>query len=94
MDMSKLEAGRLVGKFRPVQLGRMTADIAALFRSLAEKKGIAYEVEIETSEDEPAIYVDIGKAIIQFALWPAFQSVPRFVGKDCLQFVRFQALLV
>ncbi|KAH7327638.1 hypothetical protein B0J17DRAFT_722634 [Rhizoctonia solani] len=59
MDMSKLEAGRLVGKFRSVQLGRVTADIAALFRSLAEKKGIAYEIEIGTDEVEPAIYVDL-----------------------------------
>ncbi|CAE6519545.1 unnamed protein product [Rhizoctonia solani] len=59
--MYKLQlAARNFGKFRPVRLGRMTADIAALFRSLAEKKGIAYEVEIEASEDEePAIYVDI-----------------------------------
>ncbi|CAE6499919.1 unnamed protein product [Rhizoctonia solani] len=59
MDMSKLEAGRLIGKFRPVQLGRVTADIAALFRSLAEKKGIAYEVDVGTAEVEPAIYVDL-----------------------------------
>ncbi|KAH7327639.1 hypothetical protein B0J17DRAFT_772105 [Rhizoctonia solani] len=59
MDMSKLEAGRLVGKFRPVHLGRVTADIAALFRSLAEKKGITYEVVIGTGEVEPAIYVDL-----------------------------------
>ncbi|CUA74876.1 hypothetical protein RSOLAG22IIIB_11543 [Rhizoctonia solani] len=59
MDMSKIEAGRLAGKFRPVQLGRLTADIAALFRSLAEKKGIAYKIEIEMDNVEPSIYVDL-----------------------------------
>ncbi|CAE6427632.1 unnamed protein product [Rhizoctonia solani] len=59
MDMSKLEAGRLTGKFRPVQLGRLTADIAALFRSLAEKKGIAYEIQVPTDEAEPIVYVDL-----------------------------------
>ncbi|ELU37250.1 histidine kinase [Rhizoctonia solani AG-1 IA] len=58
MDMSKLEAGRLVGSFRPVQLGRITADLAALFRSMAEKKGIEYQISCDM-EDEPAVYVDL-----------------------------------
>ncbi|KDN38662.1 hypothetical protein RSAG8_09337, partial [Rhizoctonia solani AG-8 WAC10335] len=59
MDMSKIEAGHLAGKFRPVQLGHLTADIAALFRSLAEKKGLAYEIEIGAGEMEPIVYVDL-----------------------------------
>ncbi|KEP52551.1 putative multi-sensor signal transduction histidine kinase [Rhizoctonia solani 123E] len=59
MDMSKIEAGHLVGKFRPVQLGHLTADIAALFRSLAEKKGLAYEIDIGTDQVEPIVYVDL-----------------------------------
>ncbi|CAE6460510.1 unnamed protein product [Rhizoctonia solani] len=57
MDMSKLEAGRLVGNFRPVQLGRVTADLAALFRSMAEKKKIEYHISCDT-DNEPAVYVD------------------------------------
>ncbi|CAE6366411.1 unnamed protein product [Rhizoctonia solani] len=58
MDMSKLEAGRLVGNFRPVQLGRITEDLAALFRSMAEKKGIDYHISCDT-DNEPIVYVDI-----------------------------------
>jgi signal transduction histidine kinase len=58
MDMSKLEAGRLIGHFRPVQLGQLTADLAALFRSMAEKKGIAYEISCGYG-DEPLVYVDV-----------------------------------
>ncbi|CAE6427624.1 unnamed protein product [Rhizoctonia solani] len=58
MDMSKLEAGRLVGNFRPVQLARVTADLAALFRSMAEKKRIDYCIDCDATS-EPAIYVDI-----------------------------------
>ncbi|KAG8688123.1 hypothetical protein FRC09_013097, partial [Ceratobasidium sp. 395] len=58
MDMSKLEAGRLVGHFRPVQLGKLTADLAALFRSIAEKKDIAYEILCGSGE-EPMVYVDV-----------------------------------
>jgi hypothetical protein len=61
MDMSKLEAGRLVGNFRPVQLGRVTADLAALFRSMAEKKGIDYQISCDMV-DEPLVYVDTGKS--------------------------------
>ncbi|KAF8603915.1 hypothetical protein BDV93DRAFT_523067 [Ceratobasidium sp. AG-I] len=58
MDMSKLEAGRLLGHFRPVQLGQLTADLAALFRSMAEKKSIEYEITYSTG-DEPLVYVDV-----------------------------------
>ncbi|CAE6472751.1 unnamed protein product [Rhizoctonia solani] len=57
MDMSKLEAGRLVGNFCPVQLGRITEDLAALFRSMAEKKGIDYQISCDT-DNEPVVYID------------------------------------
>ncbi|ELU37252.1 HisKA domain-containing protein [Rhizoctonia solani AG-1 IA] len=62
MDMSKLEAGRLVGNFRPVQLARVTADLAALFRSMAEKKSIDYIIDCDVGS-EPSVYVDIGVGI-------------------------------
>ncbi|KAG9121848.1 hypothetical protein FRC07_002026, partial [Ceratobasidium sp. 392] len=58
LDISKLEAGRLHGHFRPVQLGRITSDLAALFRSIAEKNGIAFEVVDETV-NAPLVYVDV-----------------------------------
>ncbi|KAG8705200.1 hypothetical protein FRC08_001781 [Ceratobasidium sp. 394] len=58
MDMSKLEAGHLVGHFRPVLLGKLTADLGALFRSMAEKKGIEYEISCGAGE-EPMVYVDV-----------------------------------
>ncbi|KAG9123835.1 hypothetical protein FRC07_013808 [Ceratobasidium sp. 392] len=58
LDMSKLEAGRLHGYFRPVQLGRVTSDIAALFRSIAEKNGIAFEV-VDEMANAPFVYVDV-----------------------------------
>ncbi|KDN38661.1 hypothetical protein RSAG8_09336, partial [Rhizoctonia solani AG-8 WAC10335] len=77
MDMSKLEAGRLVGNFRPVQLSRVTADLAALFRSMAEKKGIDYHIECEASI-EPSIYVDIDlwEKIVCNLLSNAFKYTP------------------
>lgn len=37
MDVSRLEAGRLRGTFRPVNLGIMTRDLALLFKATIEK---------------------------------------------------------
>ena len=67
MDMSKLEAGRLLGHFRPVQLGQLTADLAALFRSMAEKKKIEYELICPVG-DEPLVYVDVGASLVPFSV--------------------------
>ncbi|KAH7327637.1 hypothetical protein B0J17DRAFT_680426 [Rhizoctonia solani] len=78
MDMSKLEAGRLIGNFRPVQLARVTADLAALFRSMAEKKVIDYRIDCEVSS-EPAVYVDIDlwEKIVCNLLSNAFKYTPK-----------------
>ncbi|CAE6469443.1 unnamed protein product [Rhizoctonia solani] len=59
MDMSKLEAGKLNGNFRPVQLSQITADLASLFQALAEKKGIDYHISCAEEEEEPPVYLDI-----------------------------------
>jgi signal transduction histidine kinase len=57
MDFSRVEAGRLEGHFRPVQLGTITADLAALFRSTIEKSGIQYVVDCD-SKSSQLTYVD------------------------------------
>ncbi|CAE6472804.1 unnamed protein product [Rhizoctonia solani] len=77
MDMSKLEAGRLVGNFRPVHLARVTADLAALFRSMAEKKGIDYRIDCDISV-EPPVYVDtdLWEKIVCNLLSNAFKYTP------------------
>ncbi|CCO32341.1 hypothetical protein BN14_06400 [Rhizoctonia solani AG-1 IB] len=77
MDMSKLEAGRLTGKFRPVQLGRLTADIGALFRSLAEKKAISYEIEIGTQDAVVYVDPDLWEKIVCNLLSNAFKYTAR-----------------
>ncbi|QRV90185.1 response regulator receiver [Ceratobasidium sp. AG-Ba] len=60
LDISKLEAGKLVGRFQPVQLDRITADMASLFQSMAEKKGIKLVLEVENQEGAtPPTYVDV-----------------------------------
>ncbi|CAE6499988.1 unnamed protein product [Rhizoctonia solani] len=81
MDMSKLEAGRLVGNFRPVQLGHITEDLAALFRSMADKKGIDYQISCST-DNEPVVYVDtdLWEKIICNLLSNAF----KYTSKGCV----------
>ncbi|KAL5528950.1 hypothetical protein ACEPAG_4924 [Sanghuangporus baumii] len=57
MDFSKLAANRLEGRFRPVQLGEVTADLASLFRSVIERTGIEYIVDCDTT-DRRQTYID------------------------------------
>ncbi|KAL5490593.1 hypothetical protein ACEPAI_5427 [Sanghuangporus weigelae] len=57
MDFSKLAANRLEGRFRPVQLGEVTADLASLFRSVIERTGIEYIVDCDTT-DRKQTYID------------------------------------
>ena len=57
MDFSRVEAGRLEGHFRPVQLGTITADLASLFRSTIEKSGIRFEVDCDNTSKQ-LTYVD------------------------------------
>lgn len=45
------------GLFSPRQLGRLTADLASLFRSAIEKAGLRFEVEWDSDETRP-VYVD------------------------------------
>ncbi|KAG9122882.1 hypothetical protein FRC07_000555 [Ceratobasidium sp. 392] len=61
LDVSKLEAGHITGRFRPVQLDQITADMASLFRGVAEKKGIALHVDVQTDDIDakPSTYIDI-----------------------------------
>ncbi|CCO30021.1 multi-sensor signal transduction histidine kinase [Rhizoctonia solani AG-1 IB] len=57
MDFSRVEAGRLEGHFRPLKLGQVTADLAALFRSTIEKSGIKYAVDCDSTSSQ-LTYVD------------------------------------
>jgi hypothetical protein len=58
--MSRLEAGQLIGQFQPVQLDRLTADMASLFQSMADKKGVKLQLEVQNQEGAmPPTYVDI-----------------------------------
>jgi PAS domain S-box-containing protein len=50
LDFSRLEAGRAQARFEPVDLSTLTAELAANFRSAAEKAGLKFEVQSEPLE--------------------------------------------
>ncbi|MGO4424354.1 sensor histidine kinase, partial [Streptomyces sp. MCAF7] len=45
LDVSRAEAGRLKGHFEPVDLSRVTAELAAVFRSAFDLAGLSLRVE-------------------------------------------------
>lgn len=49
MDVSRLEAGRLKGSFKLVNLGMMTRDLSALFRGAIERAKLRYVVDVDLS---------------------------------------------
>lgn len=56
LDFSRIEAGRLKAFFSPVDLARLTADLASNFRSAMEAAGLEYAVDCEPLPQ--AVYVD------------------------------------
>jgi len=56
LDFSRIEAGRVQASYVPLDLARLTADLASVFESAMEKGGLAYTVELQDL-GEP-VYVD------------------------------------
>ncbi|MER5854724.1 SpoIIE family protein phosphatase [Streptomyces sp900105245] len=56
LDFSRIEAGRMQAHYEPVDLGRVTAELASVFRSAIEKAGLAFDVDCPPLQ-EP-VYVD------------------------------------
>ncbi|QRV75488.1 protein-histidine kinase [Ceratobasidium sp. AG-Ba] len=80
LDISKLEAGQLVGRFQPVQLDRLTTDMASLFQSMAEKRGIKLVLEVENQEGAmPPTYVDIG--LWERIFWNLLSNAFKYTSK-------------
>src|SRR5919112_32448 len=56
LDFSRLESGRITARFEPVDLGRYTAELAAMFESAVERSGLTLTVDCPPL-DEP-VHVD------------------------------------
>jgi signal transduction histidine kinase/CheY-like chemotaxis protein len=58
LDFSRLQSGRNDAQFVPMDLSTITADLAATFRSLVERAGLAFNVEVEALPSP--VWVDTG----------------------------------
>lgn len=58
LDFSRIESGRIDATFRPVDLARITADLASNFRSVVEKAGLQLHIRCEPITEK--VYVDQG----------------------------------
>jgi Signal transduction histidine kinase len=56
LDFSRIESGRTVARYEPLDLARYTADLAAMFESAIKRAGLAYTIDC-AAVDEP-VYVD------------------------------------
>ena len=56
LDFSRIEAGRITARYRALNLGEFTSELASVFRSAMEKAGLRYIVDCDGS-DRP-VYVD------------------------------------
>ncbi|HJT16681.1 MAG TPA: ATP-binding protein [Thermoanaerobaculia bacterium] len=56
LDFSRIEAGRIEASYEPADLGTLTSDLAALFRSAIENAGLRFTVRADPIS-EP-VYVD------------------------------------
>ncbi|WVW79173.1 hypothetical protein I302_101139 [Kwoniella bestiolae CBS 10118] len=56
LDFSRIEAGKLTGRFLPLDLGTFVKDLASMFRPAVERRKIKYYINIEPHEG--MVFVD------------------------------------
>jgi PAS domain S-box-containing protein len=56
LEFSRIEAGRIEGKFRQVDIGTLTKELASTFRSAVERAGMSLNITSEPVTE--AVYVD------------------------------------
>ena len=56
LEFSRIDSSRLESTMRPTALGALTADLASLFRSAIERRGVEYVVDCD--DDRKPVYID------------------------------------
>jgi len=73
LDYNRVEAGKVTASYAPVDLPRVTVDLASVFRSIIENAGLAYNVDIDPIEEPVYIDKDMWEKIIYNLLSNAFK---------------------
>lgn len=77
LDFSQIEAGQRAGLFRPTDLAELTRDIAAMFRSTAERAGLRLSVHCPALADEAYVDHEAWERIISNLLSNALKFTPQ-----------------
>jgi signal transduction histidine kinase len=73
LEFSRIEAGRLEGQFRRVEIGVLTLDLASSFRSAIEKAGMELHVGARAIQGEVYVDVELWERIILNLVSNAFK---------------------
>ncbi len=65
LDFSRLEGGRMVGRFEPVDLGASTRQLASMFEGAAERLGLTLDIACDTLPEPVHVDPDLwGKVVL------------------------------
>jgi len=73
LDFSRIEAGRVQATYEPLDLARLTGDLASVFESAMAKGGLAYRVELEDLGQPVYVDRDMWEKIVFNLLSNAFK---------------------
>ena len=73
LEFSRIEAGRMEGRFTPVDICTFTEDLASIFRSAIEKAGMQLVIECDQVTDEVYVDPDMWEQIILNLISNAFK---------------------
>jgi PAS domain S-box-containing protein len=73
LDFSRIEAGRVQASYEPLDLTRLTADLASVFESAMAKGGLAYRVELQDLGQDVYVDRDMWEKIVFNLLSNAFK---------------------
>lgn len=86
LEFSRIEAGRVEGRFQRVDIGALTEDLASTFRSAIEKAGMQLVIHRGPVTDEVYVDIDMWERIIMNLVSNAFKySQEGTIGIDIQQ---------
>lgn len=94
LDFSRIEAGKLEGRFVPTNLGVFVADLTVLFRPAIERMGIAFDVHI--AEYDQNVVVD--PTLFETAVTNLLSNALKYTREGCIKvdltFIEYAVLTI